>query len=177
MSSNLMSKLIETNEINNYLDLLSKCNSKETIQLIKKQKIKWIKNNSNYSNLPLKCHINSIVNKNNIFKSKNLMFKIGMITISNKIDIGWVDKTNFYDIIPDIKNGEFHCWLEDKYGNIYDSVQELWLPIMNNCESNTYFENETKDNLKSNGLIYKSYKVYILLIETFFSKIINFYDF
>ena len=49
---------------------------------------------------------------------------------------------------------------------------------MNNCESNTYFENETKDNLKSNGLIYKSYnnsicnKVYKYMNKIYKNEII-----
>lgn len=55
----------------------------------------------------------------------------------------------WFKILPSIKEGDIHCWLEDDKGNIYDHIQDRWIKNYRDDRklSSFRFEKASKEDL------------------------------
>lgn len=115
---------------------------------------------------PFRCLYQSIHNKTILQKSgKNLHLKCGGLAIDLDSKLKWVYAVNGYSIAGIKENGDYHFWLEDDDGKIYDFITPILVDYINTMilkghtstfafSSFHYFNGETKNNLLSKGIFY-----------------------
>jgi len=134
------------------------------------------------------CAKNAMVNRKIFFAGKNLKLKTGHLRISKTIEIGYKDEKDLHKLAKNFQKGDFHCWLEDDEGNVYDNIQGNWVDTlrMQNVKpkftKNMRFEKQPKKELAKIGLEYNSYdefvcKVHEELFEETYKNILDMLNF
>ena len=92
-----------------------------------------------------------------------LEFKIGTLALIGSKDVvsGKVDYSNVYSYGNlnftefDFLSGDYHCWLEDTEGNVYDCIQNGWTKkVVSPLPIGKRFERMSKESLKTIGIMY-----------------------
>jgi len=105
---------------------------------------------------PQCCSYNAYVNQRNAYKDLNLKWVFGSCAYNGFWEYGGPD----YDDYDDYKRGDFHVWLEDKEGRVYDFVtaQHDFCARVNTgkpLKVRGIIEGKTKEELAALGVTYR----------------------
>jgi hypothetical protein len=104
---------------------------------------------------PQCCAYNAFVNQRNAYKDLNLKWVFGSCAYNGFWEYGGPD----YDSYDDYKRGDFHVWLEDKEGRVYDFVTAhhdfcARINTGKRLQVRGMIEGETKERLARLGVTY-----------------------
>lgn len=105
---------------------------------------------------PSCCAYNAFVNQRNAYKDLNLKWVFGSCAYNGFWEYGGAD----YETYDDYKRGDFHVWLEDKDGRVYDFVTahhnfSARINTGKPLKVRGLIEGKTKEELESLGVTYR----------------------
>jgi len=104
---------------------------------------------------PQCCSYNAFVNQRNAYKDLNLKWVFGSCAYNGFWEYGGPD----YDSYDDFKRGDFHVWLEDKEGRVYDYITAhhdfcARINTGSRLQVRGMVEGETKERMAAWGVTY-----------------------